>query len=110
MVTQSLFLTLTQVFLKFGLARMEPFGFNWNFLRSALFNWQFAMSGVCVVTASLIWFYVLKNFDFSLAYPLISISYVFGMFAAIFIFHEIVPATRWIGVGFIMLGVFFLTR
>jgi undecaprenyl phosphate-alpha-L-ara4N flippase subunit ArnE len=88
---------------------MEPFGFSWKFFKSALFNWQFASSGLCVVAASLIWFYIVKHFDLSVAYPMISISYVFGMLAAIFIFHETVSLSRWIGVGFIMLGVIFLT-
>jgi undecaprenyl phosphate-alpha-L-ara4N flippase subunit ArnE len=89
---------------------MEPFGFNWKFIKSALFNWQFASSGMCVAAASLIWFYIVKHFDLSVAYPLISISYVFGMLASVFIFHETVPASRWIGVGFIMAGVVFLTK
>jgi undecaprenyl phosphate-alpha-L-ara4N flippase subunit ArnE len=39
-----------------------------------------------------------------LAYPMISLSYVFGTLAAIVIFHEQVPLSTWIGVGFIVLG------
>jgi uncharacterized membrane protein len=107
---QSVFLAFSQVFLKLGLERMEPFGFNRQFFKSALYNWQFALSGVCVATAALIWFYIIKHFPLSVAYPLISISYVFGMLASIVIFKETVPITRWIGVGFIMLGVVFLTK
>jgi undecaprenyl phosphate-alpha-L-ara4N flippase subunit ArnE len=48
--------------------------------------------------------YIVKNFPFSMAYPMISISYVLGMFAAIFIFHEDVPLVRWIGAFLIMAG------
>ncbi|MDR1865457.1 MAG: EamA family transporter [Bacteroidales bacterium] len=107
---QSLFLALTQVFLKFGLERMSPFGFNWRFFKSALFNLPFAASGICVAAASLIWFYIVKHFELSVAYPMISISYVFGMLASVFIFHEQVSVLRWIGVGFIMTGVVFLTK
>jgi undecaprenyl phosphate-alpha-L-ara4N flippase subunit ArnE len=89
---------------------MEPFGFNWKFIKSALFNLPFVSSGICVASASLLWFYILKNFELSVAYPLISISYVFGMIASILIFHETVPLTRWVGVGFIMVGVVFLVK
>jgi undecaprenyl phosphate-alpha-L-ara4N flippase subunit ArnE len=89
---------------------MDPFGFNWRFFKSALLNLPFALSGICVATASLFWFYIVKHFPLSIAYPLISISYVFGMLASILVFKETVPLSRWIGVGFIMVGVVFLTK
>jgi undecaprenyl phosphate-alpha-L-ara4N flippase subunit ArnE len=34
----------------------------------------------------------------------VSLSYVFGMVAAIVFFHEDVSLTKWIGVGLIMVG------
>jgi len=73
-------------------------------------NWQLAMSGISIVAATIIWMYILKRYELSVAYPLISISYIFGMLAAIFIFHEAVPVTRWIGVALIMTGVIFLVK
>jgi undecaprenyl phosphate-alpha-L-ara4N flippase subunit ArnE len=51
-----------------------------------------------------LWLYIIKTFPFSMAYPMISLSYVFGMFAAILFFHEEVPLVRWIGVLLIMSG------
>ena len=45
-----------------------------------------------------------------MAYPLASMSYVFGMLAAIFIFHEEVPLTRWLGVVLIMGGCYFIAK
>ena len=44
---QSFLLAMGQVMLKFGLLRMEPFGWNLSFWRSALVNWQFALCGLC---------------------------------------------------------------
>jgi undecaprenyl phosphate-alpha-L-ara4N flippase subunit ArnE len=38
-----------------------------------------------------------------MAYPMISLSYVMGMLAAIIFFHEQISLTRWIGV-FLILG------
>ena len=58
----------------------------------------------------LIWMYVLKKYEFSLAYPLLSISYIIGLLAAYFIFHETIPLTRWIGVIIVMIGVFFIAK
>jgi undecaprenyl phosphate-alpha-L-ara4N flippase subunit ArnE len=37
-------------------------------------------------------------------------SYVFGMIAAVLIFHETVPATRWLGVLLIMAGCYFVAQ
>ena len=39
-----------------------------------------------------------------MAYPMVSLSYIFGMFAAILVFHEQVPLIRWAGVLLIMAG------
>ena len=63
-----------------------------------------------MVAATILWFYILKHNDLSLVYPLISISYIFGTIAAVFIFHETVSPMRWFGVLFIMIGVAFLAK
>jgi undecaprenyl phosphate-alpha-L-ara4N flippase subunit ArnE len=107
---QCLFLALGQVFLKFALAKTGEFAWTWKFFRNCFTNWWFPASGLAMMAASVIWFYVLKRYDLSLAYPLISFSYVFGALAAVFIFHETVSPTRWIGILFIMIGVAFLSR
>jgi undecaprenyl phosphate-alpha-L-ara4N flippase subunit ArnE len=107
---QCLFLALGQVFLKFGLEKAGKFTWAWKFFRDFFTNWWFLASGLSMMAASIIWFYILKRHDLSLAYPLISFSYIFGTLAAIFIFHETVPLMRWIGVLFIMIGVAFLAR
>jgi undecaprenyl phosphate-alpha-L-ara4N flippase subunit ArnE len=88
---------------------MGKFSWTWAFFKDLLINWQLICSGLCMVFASLVWFYILKRYELSLAYPLISMSYVFGTLAAIFIFHETIPLMRWLGVFFIILGVIFLT-
>ena len=103
-ISQCLLLCGGQVFLKFALMRLEAFSWTWRYVGSLLTNWHFAASGICYGMASLLWFYILKHYPFSMAYPLISLSYVFGMFAAILFFHETVSATRWIGVFLIMIG------
>ena len=101
---QSAILALGQVLLKMGLARMEPFGWTLSFWKSALLNWQFALCGICFGGASLLWMYIIKHFPLSMAYPLVSLSYVFGLLAASFIFHENVGWSKWFGVLLIMAG------
>ncbi|MDR1456255.1 MAG: EamA family transporter [Tannerella sp.] len=107
---QSLCLVSGQIFLKMALTQTGKFSFTWQFFRGALTAWPLAASGLCMALASLIWFHILKRYDFSVAYPMIAISYIFGLLAAVFVFHESVPLTRWIGVLLIMGGVFLVTK
>lgn len=109
-LVQSALLALGQVLLKFGLLRMEPFGWNMAFWCSALINWQFAASGVCFGCASILWMYIIKHYPLSMAYPLVSLSYVFGLVAAMCFFHEQVDTGKWIGVFMIMLGCYIIAK
>jgi undecaprenyl phosphate-alpha-L-ara4N flippase subunit ArnE len=107
---QALCLVCGQIFLKFAIAQTGRFSLTWRFIREALTAWQLAAAGICMALASLLWFHILKHYPFSVAYPMISISYIFGMLASIFIFHETVPLTRWIGVLLIMGGVILVAK
>lgn len=109
-VIQSSLLAGGQVLLKFALNRMLPFAWSAAFWKSVFVNWQFAACGLCYGAGSLLWFYIIKNFPFSMAYPLVSLSYVFGMVAAIVFFHEPVEWTKWLGVILIMGGCYFIAR
>jgi len=110
-VLQSLLLSGGQVLLKYALNRMLPFSLtSWPFWKSVFANWQFAACGLCYGAGSLLWFYIIKNFPFSMAYPLVSLSYVFGMIAAIVFFHEPVSVTKWMGILLIMLGCYLIAK
>lgn len=102
---QSALLALGQALLKYSLEQMGRFFWSWEFFKSAITCWPFALCGLCFGSASLLWFYLLKHFPLSIVYPLLSMSYVMGMLAARFIFNETIPANRWIGLLLIMTGV-----
>lgn len=103
-VTQSALLAGGQVFLKFALMRMLPFGWNRAFWFSLLTNWQFALCGLLFGASSILWMYIVKSFPLSSAYPMISLSYVFGMIAAIVFFGENVSFYKWAGVALVIAG------
>ena len=103
-ILQCLLLTGGQVLLKFALMRMTPFGWNRTFWSSVFLNWQFAACGLCFLLASLLWMYIVKAFPFSVAYPMVSMSFVVGMIAAVVFFHEQVSWTKWVGVLLIVAG------
>jgi len=93
-----------QVALKFALNAMGPVRCTWEFVGRQLTNWWWLGCGACYLAATILWMYIIKHFPFSMAYPMISLSYVLGMLAAIFVFHEQIPLIRWAGVLLIMAG------
>lgn len=103
-IVQSALLAAGQVFLKYALQRMEPFGWTWQFWGKLLVNWPFAVCGLLFGASSVLWLYIVKHWPLSVAYPMISLSYVFGMLAAIVCFHEQVSLVKWAGVALIMAG------
>jgi undecaprenyl phosphate-alpha-L-ara4N flippase subunit ArnE len=109
-IAQSLLLVGAQSLLKVSVQLFGKFQWTWHFFKSALTTWQFAAAGVCALSAMLVWMFVLKKYDFSLAYPLLSISYIIGLLVAYFFFHETIPLTRWIGVLIVMIGVYLIAK
>ena len=110
MTIQSILLVFAQIFLKTGLARIEISKINIQLFINLISNYQIWLSVGCIGLGSATWLYVIKNYELSLAYPLVSISYIFMMFASISFFHETISPIRWAGVFVIMFGVFLVTR
>jgi drug/metabolite transporter (DMT)-like permease len=64
----------------------------------------------CYGTSSVLWLDVLSKLDFSLAFPMVSLTYVFQLLIGRFVFHEIVGLDRIVGVLLILSGLFFVIR
>lgn len=109
-IVQSALLAGGQVFLKFALQRMQPFGWTRAFWVSLLLNWQFACCGLLFGASSVLWMHIVRRYPLSVAYPMISMSYVFGLLAAMVFFHEQVSAVKWAGVALIMAGCCLIAR
>lgn len=109
-ILQCMLLSGGQVLMKYGLTKAGDFSFTWQYFVRLFTNWQFICCGLCYGAGSILWMYIIKHFPFSMAYPLVSLSYVFGMIAAIVVFHEEVSLTRWLGVLLIMAGCYFIAK
>lgn len=109
-IVQSALLSGGQVLLKMALQRMDPFSWTREFWINLFTNWRFMGTGICMGAGSLLWMYILKKFPFSMAYPMVSLSYVFGMLAAIYFFHETVSVQRWIGIFLIIGGCILIVK
>lgn len=104
-------LVANQVLVKMWLLKrsISVWPINKHFFYS-LFSWEIGSAGFVIVISSLIWVYLLERIEFSLLYPIISLSYVFGLLAGKFIFGEQIPATRWVGVIIIIIGVLIVNK
>lgn len=101
---QSIMLSFGQLTLKIALGHMLPFEWTWRFWSHMLTNWWFLLCGIMFGGASLLWMCILKHWPLSMAYPMVSMSYVIAMVMAVVFLHESIVWTRWLGVGLIMLG------
>ncbi|HET9747991.1 MAG TPA: 4-amino-4-deoxy-L-arabinose transferase [Casimicrobiaceae bacterium] len=65
-----------------------------------------ALYGVSVV----VWIAGLSRVPVSVAYPMLSLGYIVNALAAQYLFGEAVSVQRWLGIGFIVLGVWLVAR
>jgi drug/metabolite transporter (DMT)-like permease len=76
-----------------------------------LFTSPFVLGGfVFVFSGALFWLAVLSRWPLSLAYPLLSISYIIGIVASVLRLKEKVSPVQIAGVFVIILGVFLISR
>ena len=76
-----------------------------------LFSSPFVVGGfVFVFSGALFWLAVLSRWPLSLAYPLLSISYIIGISASVLFLKEKVTWIQLGGVAVIILGVFLVSR
>lgn len=64
----------------------------------------------CYVVSVVVWILGLSRVDVSVAYPMLSLGYVVNALAAWWLFGEAVTLERVIGIGIILIGVYFVAR
>ena len=107
---QSALLCAGQMFMKLALKVMGSVSWSWTFIGSQLTNWWWLACGISFTAAGVLWMYILKHWSFSQAYPLSSLAYVFGMIAAMVVFHEHIVWSQWVGVLLIMAGCYLVVN
>ena len=105
-ILQALSLAGGQAMFKLFVDKLGEGGWAYQNLRTTSINnwWVLALMVLFFGASFALWAYVVKKMDFSQAYPLSSLSFIFGMFLAFFLFQESIPCTRWIGVVLIVVG------
>ena len=82
----------------------------WDMLWRMGTQGHFVVGVACYMVSLLVWIMGLSRVPVSVAYPLLSLGYVINAIAAHYLFGEAVTVTRWLGIGFIVLGVWLVAR
>jgi multidrug transporter EmrE-like cation transporter len=70
----------------------------------------FVLGTTCYVVSLFVWILGLSRVPVSIAYPLLSFGYIVNAVAAHFLFGETVTVQRWLGIGFIVAGVWLVAK
>lgn len=88
---------------KIGLTKLG--GLHAGNLLSVLLS-PYIIAGIAMYgVATVLWLAVLSRLPLSIAYPLQSVAYALGIVIAAFVFREVVPLHRWIGVAVVLAGI-----
>ena len=82
----------------------------WDVLWKMGTQGHFVAGVACYMVSLLVWILGLSRVPVSVAYPMLSLGYVINAVAAYYLFGETVTVTRWLGIGFIILGVWLVAR
>lgn len=64
----------------------------------------------CYVVSVIVWIIGLSRVPVSIAYPLLSLGYIINAVGAHYLLGEMVTLSRWLGIGFIVVGVWLVAR
>ncbi|HUH93996.1 MAG TPA: EamA family transporter [Casimicrobiaceae bacterium] len=100
-----------QLLLKAGTNTIGVIGTDWarQFGRAALEPHIAAGLG-CYVVSVAVWIVGLSRVPVSVAYPMLSLGYIVNAVAAQYLLGESVTFARWLGIGFIVVGVWLVAR
>ena len=65
---------------------------------------------LCYAFSLVAWVMALSRVPVSIAYPMLSIGYIVTAIAAYFLFGESLGLSRWLGIAFIIIGVWLISR
>lgn len=65
---------------------------------------------LCYGVSVIVWIIGLSRVPVSIAYPMLSLGYIVNAIAAHYLFGESVTLARWLGIGFIIIGVWLVAR
>ena len=71
---------------------------------------HFLVGAFCYAVSLVVWIIGLSRVPVSIAYPMLSLGYVVNAIAAHYLLGESLTVARWLGIGFIIVGVWLVAR
>ena len=93
-----------QVFFKLGSATLKLDAY------SLLTNWKVIIGLVLYGLATILFLIALRQGNLSILYPIIATSYIWVSIFSVYFLHESFSPFKWLGIGFIVLGVIFIVQ
>lgn len=111
LVLLSLLLTSgAQILQKLGADRAAAAVGGGPFVRRLLLRREIWWAVLCLAAGTALWLLVLYRMEVSRAFPFLSLGFVLVMLVSRHYLKETVTATRWLGVGLIVGGIFLVAR
>ena len=106
---------IAQVTLKIGVnhvtdANGGELALNADALRQIATTWLVWLGIGIFGLSAVLWIFALSRTSLSFAYPFAALGYVLILLASIVFLHEHVPVLGWVGVGFIVVGIFLIAQ
>ncbi|WP_176706196.1 SMR family transporter [Paenibacillus hemerocallicola] len=99
-----------QLLMKWGLVNPKPLWSQGPSFVSMFSSWPVLAGLFSYALSSLFWLLTLKQMNVSVAYPMVSLGYVVVALAGYYLFSESISVTKWMGIGFVLVGVAFISR
>ena len=109
LIINILLLSIGQVLWKFGTMKVS-FTASFKGIIEMILNPYILGGGVLYVIATGVWLYILSKAELSKVYPMQSLCYVLGAMAGVFFFNERFTVNKFLGLGLIILGAFFIAK
>lgn len=102
-----------QLAIKWGTTKIASISLReglWTLFLTVIGNSGVIVGLGCYVISVGLWVYVLSKVEVSIAYPMLSIGYIFNLILAHWFFGEQITFSKVMGIGLIILGVVVLTK
>jgi drug/metabolite transporter (DMT)-like permease len=76
----------------------------------SLSSWMVWWGILIYIASFILWLVIIYRIDLSIAMPVGSAAYVFIPIMAIIFLHETVSPLRWLGIGMVILGIYFISK
>lgn len=96
--------SIGQLLLKLGSTEVKTGGGIWTTVLS-LISLKIIVAISCFVVSMFLWIFVLRKMELSLAYPMVSLGYIFVMLLSFYFLQEQLSVTKFLGTGLIVAGV-----